>query len=106
MPNQEQSRNGNSLKDQGRLATGVGGRAADGQASVRGSGEAPDSGGKDSERPLAGPEKALPKTSGSHSTQDERGAGSNTSDAGAPGAPGGGMSDCNGPGDPDAKRNR
>lgn len=168
MPNQEQSRDGMPRKDQDRPSGDADRRSTRGQASARGTGDAPDNGGKPAERPLAGDEKGMPMTSESPSAQDYRGDGpgkvgltsdkqpdlvapsgvnerdhgaaddrpsaggtldfddgtdmvhprgkvtsagrawdeKNPSDAGELGAPNAGMSDRNGPSDPDAKRGR
>jgi hypothetical protein len=166
MPNQEQSRDGMPRKDQDRPSPETG-RQTEGQASARGTGDAPDT-GTPSERPRAGDEKGMPMASESPSSQDYRGDGpgkvgltserqpdlvspsgvnerdtgsaedrasaggtldfddgtdmvhprgkvtgagrtwdeKNPSDAGELGAPNAGMSDRNGPSDPDAKRSR
>ena len=167
MPNQEQSRDGIPRKDENRPSPDVGRSVTDGQASARGTGIAPDTGGKVT-GPVAGDEKGMPLASESPSDQDYRGDGpgkvgitsdrqpdlvapsgvnerdhgsaedrpaaggtldfddgtdmvhprgkvtgtggtwneKNPSDAGDLGAPGAGMSDRNGPSDPDAKRSR
>jgi hypothetical protein len=166
MANQEQSRDGMPRKDKDRPSPDVG-QAADGQASVRGSGDNPDASGRMPARPMAGEEKGTASTS-DPARQDYRGDGpgkigitsddqpdlvspsgvnerdhgsaedapsaggslnfddgtdmvhprgkvtgagrtwneKNPSDAGDLGAPNAGMSDRNGPSDPDAKRNR
>ena len=168
MSNQEQSRDGMPRKDPNRPSPDVQGHAPDGQASARGTGDAPDRGDRSKERPTAGDEKGKPLGSESPSAQDYRGDGpgkigvtsdrqpdlvapsgvnerdhgaaedkpaaggslnfddgtdmvhprgkvtgagrtwndKNPSDAGELGAPGAGMSERNGPSDPDAKRNR
>jgi hypothetical protein len=168
MPNQEQSRDGIPRKDDNRPSPDVEGLATDGQASARGTGIAPDTGGKPADRPVAGDEKGMPLTTDSPQAQDYRGDGpakvgvtsdeqpdlvspsgvnerdhgaaedkpmgggalnfddgtdmvhprgkvtgagrtwneKNPSDAGDLGAPGAGLSDRNGPSDPDAKRSR
>jgi hypothetical protein len=167
MPNQEQSRDGMPRKDKDRPSPDVRGLAPDGQASARGTGDAPDGGEKNTERPRAGDEKGTAMRT-EPSRQDYRGDGpakvgvtsdnqpdlvapsgvnerdhgvagdrpaaggsldfddgtdmvhprgkvtgagrtwneKNPSDAGDLGAPGAGMSDRNGPSDPDAKRSR
>jgi len=166
MPNQEQSRDGMPRKDPNRPTPDVG-QAADGQASARGTGDAPGVGGR-IDRPTAGDEKGMPLSGESPSAQDYRGDGPAKvgvtsdnqpdlvspsgvnerdhgsaedrpdaggtldfddgtdevhprgkvtgsggtwnekfpSDAGKLGAPNAGMSDRNGPSDPDAKRSR
>lgn len=168
MPNQEQSRDGIPRKDPDRPSPDVGRKMTDGQASVRGTGDAPDASGRMDDRPHAGDEKGMPLTSESPSAQDYRGDGpgkvgvtsdrqpdlvspsgvnerdtgaaderasaggtldfddgtdmvhprgkvtgagrtwneKNPSDAGDLGSPNAGMSDRNGPSDPDAKRSR
>lgn len=167
MPNQEQSRDGIPRKDKDRPSPDVDRSSTDGQASVRGSGDNPDVGGRMPDRPMAGEEKGTARTS-DPARQDYRGDGpakigitsddqpdlvapsgvnerdhgaaedapsaggtldfddgtdmvhprgkvtgagrtwneKNPSDAGDLGAPSAGMSDRNGPSDPDAKRNR
>lgn len=167
MPNQEQSRDGMPRKDQDRPSPDTGRLASDGQASARGTGDAPGT-GKRMERPQAGDEKGMPMSAESPSGQDYRGDGpgkvgltsdrqpdlvspsgvnerdtgaaedrasaggtldfddgtdmvhprgkvtgagrtwdeKNPSDAGDLGAPNAGMSDRNGPSDPDGKRTR
>ena len=166
MPNQEQSRDGIPRKDQDRPSPDVERLATDGQASARGTGDNPDTGGK-VDRPVAGEEKGTAR-SDTPGSQDYRGDGpakigvtsddqpdlvspsgvnerdhgaaedkpmgggalnfddgtdmvhprgkvtgqgrtwdeKNPSDAGDLGAPGAGLSDRNGPSDPDAKRSR
>lgn len=169
MANQEESRNGIPRKDKDRPSPDVQGRATDGQASARGTGDAPDAGGRPIDRPRAGDEKGMPMANESPSAQDYRGDGPGKmgvtsdrqpdlvapsgvnerdhgaaedapaagggalnfddgtdeihprgkvtgagrtwdekfpSDAGRQKPPGPGMSDRNGPSDPDAKRNR
>jgi hypothetical protein len=168
MPNQEQSRDGMPRKDQDRPSPDVGRKLTGGQASARGTGDAPEAGGKPDNPPRVGDEKGMPMTTESPSAQDYRGDGpgkvgitsdrqpdlvapsgvnerdtgaaderasaggtldfddgtdmvhprgkvtgagrtwneKNPSDAGDLGAPGAGLSDRNGPSDPDAKRNR
>lgn len=73
MPNQEQSRDGIPRKDQDRPSPDVR-EATGGQASARGTGIAPDTGGR-IERPAAGDEKGMPLASESPSAQDYRGDG-------------------------------
>jgi hypothetical protein len=124
MPNQEQSRDGIPRKDSDRPSPDVERNATDGQASARGTGDSPGVGQR-TDRPIAGDEKGMPLTSESPSGQDYRGDGPGKvhprgkvtgegrtwdekfpSDAGKLGAPGAGLSDRNGPSDPDAKRDR
>ena len=131
MPNQEQSRDGIPRKDKDRPSPDVEGLATDGQASARGDGpgrigvtsdDQPDlvapSGvnqrdhGVAEDKPMGGgslnfddgPDMVHPrgKVTGQGRTWDEKKA----SDAGDLGAPNAGLSDRNGPSDPDAKRNR
>lgn len=167
MPNQERSHDGIPRKDPNRASPDVGG-PADGQASARGTGDAPERHEPGEHRPRAADEKGMPLSSESPSAQDYRGDGpgkigvtsddqpdlvspsgvnerdhgaaedrpaaggtldfddgtdmvhprgkvtstgrawndKNPSDAGRLGAPGAGMSERNGPSDPDAKRHR
>jgi hypothetical protein len=168
MPNQEQSRDGIPRKDNDRPSPDVERHATDGQASARGTGDAPDAGGRPNTGAAAGDEKGTALSTESPSSQDYRGDGpgkigltsddqpdlvspsgvnqrdhgvaedkpmaggalnfddgtdmvhprgkvtgqgrtwdeKNPSDAGDLGAPGAGLSDRNGPSDPDAKRSR
>jgi hypothetical protein len=167
MPNQEQSRDGMPRKDNDRPSPDVERLSTGGQASARGTGDSPDTGGKMPARPMAGDEKGT-VLDDARSGQDYRGDGpgkigitsddqpdlvapsgvnqrdhgaaddkpmgggalnfddgtdmvhprgkvtghgrtwdeKNPSDAGDLGAPGAGLSDTNGPSDPDAKRTR
>lgn len=131
MPNQEQSRDGIPRKDKDRPSPDVEGLATDGQAFARGDGpgrigvtsdDQPDlvapSGvnqrdhGVAEDKPMGGgslnfddgTDMVHPrgKVTGQGRTWDEKKA----SDAGDLGAPNAGLSDRNGPSDPDAKRNR
>lgn len=133
MPNQEQSRDGIPRKDKDRPSPDVEGLAADGQASARGTGDGPGKIGITSDdqpdlvapsgvnqrdhgvaedKPMGGgalnfddgTDMVHPrgKVTGQGRTWDEK----KPSDAGDLGAPGAGLSDRNGPSDPDAKRNR
>ena len=168
MPNQEQSRNGIPQKDTNRPSPDVR-QATDGQASARGTGDAPDLMDRNQDRPRSAEEKGMPVADESPKAQDYRGDGPAKvgvtsdnqpdlvspsgvnerdhgaaddtrpaaggeldfddgtdemhprgkvtgagdtwnekfpSDSGKLGAPNAGMSDRNGPSDPDAKRNR
>jgi hypothetical protein len=75
MPNQEQSREGMPRKDQDRPSPASGRKFADGQASARGTGDAPGADARPLERPQAGDEKGMPLTTESPSGQDYRGDG-------------------------------
>lgn len=92
MPHQEQSPDGIPRKDQDRPSPDVGER---GMARPAAGGELNFDDGTDMVHPRG-------KVTGAGRTWNEK----NPSDAGELGAPGVGMSDRNGPSDPDAKRGR
>lgn len=116
MPNQEESRDGIPRKDEDRPSPDVGRREGDrkGLASDDPPGQVPPSSANRGDRGAAGDaptpldfddgDMTRPRgnTAGQGRTWDEE----KPSDAGALDAPGAGLSDRNGPSDPDAKRNR